>query len=402
MPTWFGLWLALAGGIGLFWLVRYNATRSVVRKRRVLSARSYPGPPEDPPKVSVIVAARDEQDHIEVCVTGLLEQDYPNYELIAVDDRSRDRTPAILQRLERQADGRLRVVTVESLRDGWGGKNNAMHEGVAVSTGEWLLFTDADCRQTSGKTLSMAMREALAYDADFLSVTPRLEAPTVWERIIQPVCALTLMVWFLPHHVNKPKRRTAYANGAFMLLRRSCYDAIGGHERVRNVVSEDIHLARLTKQAGLRLRVVENDDLYSTRMYDSPGAAWRGWSRIFHGCLATLTRLATAALMLLVLSIAPWASLLVAVAGLATSADESAAWYWAVYAWSAVVLLEQFVIWRVYAIMRSGRPWSLTYLLGACVTVCILVSAMLKTAGVTRTTWRGDTYRRHRLTGARP
>ena len=401
MSVWFSVWLALAGAVGFMWIVRYAAISRVLRRRRVLSSRTYPSRTEssgEVPKVSIVVAAKDEEDNIEACVRGLLEQDYPSFELIVVDDRSKDRTPAILQRLAEDAGSQLRLVTVKTLSVGWFGKNNAMREGVARSCGEWLLFTDADCRQTSRKTLSTAMHEALAEEADFLSITPVLETRTVWERIIQPVCSMALMMWFLPHRVNKRKTKTAYANGAFMLMRRSCYDAIGGHERVRTEVNEDIHMARLAKQMGLRLWVVENDDLYRTRMYDSPRAAWRGWSRIFYGCLGSLTRLSAAVFLLIVFSILPWVSLIVAGFGRITAETGVAGqWTLAVWAWLAVILLEQFVVWRLYALLRAAPGWSLAYMVGALVTLAMLVNAMFKVSGATKTTWRGTSYRGRRL-----
>ncbi len=405
MSTWFILWLTLAAAIGLIWLIRYVSIGQILRKRCILGSRSYPGPPHDATepeqRVSVIVAAKDEEDNIETCIRSLLDQDYPNFEVIAIDDRSRDRTPAILKGLQQEAASReppFRVITVTTLRDGWFGKNNAMREGVDAADGRWLLFTDADCRYTSPKTISMAMRESVAAEADFLSITPVLESRAVWERIIQPVCSLALMIWFLPHRVNKPNRKTAYANGAFMLLRRSCYDAIGGHENVRTQVNEDIHMARLAKRMGLRLRVVENDDLYRTRMYDSLGQAWRGWSRIFYGCLESLPRLTAAASLIILVGIVPWASLIAALVGMSrTGADIGSPWTMATCAWLVAVALMQFVAWRAYAILRAGPLWSLTYLLGAFVTVGMLISAMFKVTGASRTTWRGTTYRGHEL-----
>lgn len=398
MSVWLDVWLLLAVVIGLVWLVRLANVGRILRKRQVLSSHSYDGPPENAPKVSVLVAAKDEEGSIEACVRSILDQDYPNFELIVVDDRSRDRTPDILRRLEEEATGRLNVITVTALRDGWFGKCNAMREGVQACTGEWLLFTDADCRQTVGGTISVAMREAMAHESDFLSITPVLDMRTAWERIIQPVCTLALMIWFLPHRVNKPWRKTAYANGAFMLMRRSCYEAIGGHERVRTELNEDIHMARFAKGMGLRLRVVENDDLYRTRMYDTPLSAWRGWSRIFCGCLGSATRLIATAALLVVSSIVPWLSLALACAGLAF-ADGMDRYWWvlATAVWLIVIAIEQLVVLRLYSTVHVKPAWSIGYVLGAAVTVCVLLNATLKTAGATATTWRGTTYRGDRL-----
>jgi chlorobactene glucosyltransferase len=398
MSIWLFLWFGLAGVIGLVWIARVFVVAWMVRRRRVLDSHSYDGPPADPPRISVIVAAKDEQENIEACLTTLLEQDYPDFEVIAVDDRSRDRTPQILERLESAGGGRLRVLTVRSLREGWFGKNNAMREGVARSTGDWLCFTDADCWQVSRNTLSMAMQEALTRGCDFLSITPVLETRRFWERIIQPVCALVLIIWFLPEKVNNPKSKAAYANGAFMLLSRKCYEAIGGHESARSKLNEDIHMAQATKQMGLKLRVVENGDLYRTRMYGRFWEAWRGWSRIFHGSLGSPLRLFVALTLLIVFSLLPWISLVIAVIGWAAAdAKSTIPWMSLALSWAGVIFVKQMVTWRLYNVLRIGGVWSLTYIAGCVIAFGMLMSAMFKSIGAGATTWRGTTYRGHRL-----
>lgn len=398
---WITCWYAAAAFVGAMWAVRLVAIGWTLKNRQPLSSSSYSGPPSPAPRMSVIVAAKDEEQNIETCITTLLDQDYPDYQIIAVNDRSSDRTLAILHRLQKQHPNRLRVVNITALREGWFGKNNAMREGVALSDTDWFCFTDADCRQTSRSTLSMAMNEALATDCDFLSVTPVLETKTVWERIIQPVCAAVLIIWFLPSRVNNPRTKTAYANGAFMLMRRSCYDAIGGHDRVKTEVNEDIHMARFTKEAGLKLRVTENEDLYKTRMYATPWEAWRGWSRIFYGSLASAPRVLLAIGFLSVFTILPWVSLTGAAYGwITTNAAESGMWRNLSVVWVVVVLLQQMVMWRMYGILRIFRPWSFTYILGGAIALAMLVNALLKVLGAGKTTWRGTVYQGDQVTGS--
>ena len=402
MSFGFGIWQGLAALIALVWLVRAVAIRSALSRREILNSQSYDRPPYPSPDISVVVAAKDEEQHIESCIESLLMQDYPRFEVIAVDDRSSDRTPEILERLQRGSGGKLRVVTIEEIRHGWFGKSNAMREGVKISLGKWLCFTDADCRQISTRTLSMAMREAVEHDASFLSVTPVLETYTIWDHIIQPVCCLVLISWFLPGRVNDPSKRTAYANGAFMLVHRSCYDAIGGHERVRSEVNEDIHMARLAKGMGFRLRVAENDDLYITRMYRTLGEARCGWSRIFFGSLSTFPRLTAAAALVATLVIVPWVSFAAAVIGYGLARNDNASgWLAAAAVWGGVITLKQLVVWRLYDVLRVARPWSLTYIIGACATLVMLINAMLKSVGATTTTWRGTTYRGRQVVGPR-
>ena len=135
------------------------------------------------------------------------------------------------------------------------------------------------------------MGYALREQVDLLSVLPVLETQTVWERIIQPVAGAVMVFWFNPIRVNDPARKAAYANGAFMLIRKEAYEKVGGHAAVRRQLNEDLHMAKLIKQQGLRLRVVQNDGLYLTRMYRNFHETWRGWSRIFYGCFGTVRQL---------------------------------------------------------------------------------------------------------------
>lgn len=395
------MWMILAGLIGLVWIVRLVAMRRIFRKRIVLTSRSHTDADGPTPRVSVIVAAKDEEDNIATCIETLLNQDYANYEIVAVDDRSGDRTPEILDDLQSRAADRLKVIHITRLREGWFGKNNAMREGVAAATGEWLLFTDADCRQLSTRTLSIAMRETLGHQCDFLSITPVLETKTWWERVLQPVCATVLIIWFLPERVNKPHTKVAYANGAFMLIRRTCYEAIGAHDRVKTEVNEDIHLARFTKQQGFRLRVVENEDLYTTRMYATPREAWRGWSRIFYGSLGKPWKLALAGAVLFLFSILPLVALTLSTLAWAKGWGSAAQpWLPAAALWGGVVMVQQIVMAFVFRILRSNIAWSLAYWLGSLATLTMLASAFLKSLGATCTTWRGTTYQGDRLAPA--
>ncbi|MEK6799253.1 MAG: glycosyltransferase family A protein [Planctomycetota bacterium] len=394
------LWCStlLGGIVALVWVVRFIALGPILARREVLDVHSSTPLPTPPPSVSVIVAARNEEHHIAACVADLLAQDYPHLQLIVVDDRSTDDTPAVLGKLAEGGDARLRVLTVERLPEGWFGKPHAMHLGVAHATGEWLLFTDADCRFDSPRAVSIAVAAAVKAQADFLTMIPMLDAPTWCERMIQPVCALALMFWFQPTQVNDDRSSRAYANGAFMLIRRETHRAIGGHEAVRGAMNEDIQLARLTKRGGWRLRVVENQGLCRTRMYPSFVAAWRGWSRIFTGSLGTSRRTLTAAALVLVFSMGPWIGLLGAAAiHLAGGSDGVLAPHRLDVAnlavWGCSVLLMQWTIGRAYAVTGFGRWWSLGYFPAASIVLGILFNATLKTAGATTTVWRGTAYR---------
>ena len=349
--TWSGLLVLVA----LVWASRHLALSRNQRCEKPLASGSSVKLPSPAPKVSMLVAAKDEEANIEACVTSMLAQDYPALEVVAVNDRSTDRTPEILERITSKNGIPYTPLHVAELRDGWFGKNNAMHEGVQHADGEWLCFTDADCRQISNKSISVAVSYAVENNIDLLSVLPVLETKSFWERVLQPVCAAIMVMWFRPEKVNDPKSSASYANGAFMLMRRDLYDAIGGHERIKTEVNEDMHMARLTKQSGRRLHVILNDDLYRTRMYASFGECWRGWSRIFYGCFGTFRRLAVSSVVLFLSSIVPWCSLLAGLLGW-LAAEEGSGWRWVFLASAAAIVMQQSLLVRFYRVNRVN-PW---------------------------------------------
>jgi len=377
------LWWAFTAFVGLVWLLRHRAVSR--GSRQYVLRPDEAGPPADElPPLTVLVAAKDEQDNISRCLEGLLAQNYPRLEVIAVNDRSTDRTGRILDEFAAR-DPRLRAVHVAHLPEGWFGKNHAMHVGMRQARGTYLCFTDADCTYESPQLLSAAVRFAMRESVDLLSVLPRLETHGFWECVVQPVAGAVMLYWFPPDAVNNPRAPQAYANGAFMLLPREAYDRLGGHERVRATLNEDIHLARRAKRLGLRLRVVRGEHLYRVRMYTGLREIWGGWSRIFYGCLGTFPRLLGSVVMLSLFSISPYMTLLL-------SPRTARPVSWAAVA-AFTVLAQQSVLWRYYQIGGSGRLWALTYPLGAVLCLGMTLNAMRRLAGGAVTVWRGTAYR---------
>jgi cellulose synthase/poly-beta-1,6-N-acetylglucosamine synthase-like glycosyltransferase len=397
------VWMVFLVLAALVWASRHRDITRALREQIPLRGNTFDGPPLPAPRVSVLIAAKDEEENIETAVRTFLSQDYPNVEFIVVNDRSTDGTEEILNRLQAETNGRpnaptLKVVHVEALADGWFGKNNAMRVGLEHAAGEWFCFSDADCRQTSPRTLSMAMRYAIENRVDFLSILPNLEMRTAWERIIQPVCGALMVFWFHPKRVNNPNHRAAYANGAFMLMSRETYEALGGHEAVKTEVNEDMHLARLAKEKRRRLEVVQNDDLYSVRMYSTLRDIWRGWSRIFYGCFGTFTRLAVTALVVVLMNVVPYASLLIAWPAVAVQGwSQAGPWRWIALSATVTVTLQISVIARFYRMSRVNPWYAPTFIIGAVFCIGMLVNAMLKLGGRTTTIWRGTAYRGQKI-----
>jgi len=379
--------------VALVWTSRHFMIWRERRSGFSLTEEYVSDPPADPPMISVVVAAKDEEANIEACVRTMLDQDYPNFEMIVCNDRSTDATASIVQRLARQ-DRRLRLITIEELPEGWCGKNHAMQRGIATAKAQWICMIDADCRQTSRRTLSCAMQYARQRGADMLSVLPVLEMRGFWENVVQPVCSGVMMIWFKPDKVNDPSKPSAYANGAFMLIRREAYQAIGTHEAVKNCVNEDMHMAARIKATGLNLRVVRNNGLYTSRMYSSLRHIVRGWSRIFFGTFGTMRRLTVSLTVLAVMGLLPY---LGAVLGLALAGEGAPlAGLWRALAIVALiaVAMQISVIYRFYGLLQARPLLAWTYPLGCAVAMLSVILAISKLRRGARIVWRSTSYSR--------
>lgn len=382
-----GFLLVLSSVAVLVWASRHLMINVEKRTGFELTGQ-YAGPPQDAPAISVVVAAKDEEANIGTCVRSMLAQDYPHFEMVVSNDRSDDRTGAIVREIA-QADGRLRLVNIETLAEGWFGKNHAMQNAVATTTGDWICLIDADCRFTSPRMLSVAMQYAMDKRADFLSVLPQLEMKGFWENAVQPVCSGVMMIWFHPDKVNNPAKPNAYANGAFMLMKRSTYQALGTHEAFKQCLNEDMHMARVAKEKGLALRVVRGGKLFSVRMYTSFRQIVRGWSRIFFGTFGTLKRLTISLAVMVIMGVLPYASAAAGLALAAAGAPASGLWLATGIVASLAAALQLGAIGRFYKLI-GGRPglfWTYPIACGVVVyALCLSLSRLRKGAVVT---WRG-------------
>jgi glycosyltransferase involved in cell wall biosynthesis len=236
-----------------------------------------PEPPGSPPRIDVVVPARNERENLPACARALLAQRGVELTITVVDDESTDGTREVVEALAR-ADGRVRPVRAPALPPGWIGKVHALHHGVTVTDAPWLLFVDADVIMHR-EALATAVREAVRRGADVLSLSPSQRAQTFGERLVQPVVFALLDERFSMAAVNDPASRVSAANGQFLLFRRVAYEAIGGHAAVRGEVLEDVALARRAKAAGLRLFFGTTRTMVEARMYRNFAALWEGWSK---------------------------------------------------------------------------------------------------------------------------
>jgi glycosyltransferase involved in cell wall biosynthesis len=229
-----------------------------------------------PALVSIIVPARNEEANIERLLGSLRDQQRVR-EILVVDDQSEDRTGEILERMAAQMP-LLRVLTIDSLPEGWLGKNYAVSVAAREATGDWLLFTDADTEHLPG-SLAAVLERAEREGADLLSLSPGQLTPTWWEKAVIPLVFVNLARLYRFEEISDPRSSAAAANGQYLLIRREVYARVGGHQAIRNEILEDVELAKRVKAAGGKLLFLPGAAWVRTRMYGTIREMWAGWSK---------------------------------------------------------------------------------------------------------------------------
>lgn len=226
------------------------------------------------PRVSVVVPARDEGHKIEAGLKSLLASDYPDFEIIAIDDRSRDQTGAIMDRLS-EGQSRLRVIHITELPEGWLGKNHALQVGAQQSTGEWLLFSDGDVVHDP-LTLRRAVRFAVANEIDHLPLFPDIEAGGMLEAAFVACFGLIFAAGTQPYLISTRWPRAYCGVGAYNLVRRSALDRAGGFEPIKLDIMDDVKLGKMLKRSGARCSILRAGDGLSIRWQSGAWACITG------------------------------------------------------------------------------------------------------------------------------
>ncbi|MDB6114824.1 MAG: pgaC 2 [Lacunisphaera sp.] len=270
MPTDFMTVFAavvLLGWLALAWeVMRGN------RHLRRLATLAAPAPAVWP-KVSVIFAARNERLTVGAAVPTMLRLDYPDLEILAVNDRSEDDTGALLDKIA-ATDPRLRVLHVQELPDGWLGKTHALQLAAKQAAGEWILFTDADVHFQPG-VLKRAVAHARAHSLDHLAAVPQLHEQGHWLGICVSAFSLIFALFVRPWRVPNPASRCHGGVGAFNLVRTSTYLKLGGHTPLRLRPDDDLKLGKLMKSGGFS-EIVLGAGAISVAWYASAGELVRG------------------------------------------------------------------------------------------------------------------------------
>ena len=233
---------------------------------------------KDTPLVSVIIPARNETENIAQCLDSMLEQDYPNYEVLVINDSSEDDTGDIIEQYSKK-NTKIIHIDADPKPDGWIGKNWACMEGVRTAKSDLLLFTDADTRHAH-QVITLTVNHMESKGLDALTALPRMRTRDFLTKITMPIISVFLHTRFSAIRVNNPKKKTAYFIGGFFIIRRHVYEAVGMHEGVRSEIVEDGALGRKVKDAGYKLLMVKGEHLIDALWARDPSTLWNALKRI--------------------------------------------------------------------------------------------------------------------------
>ena len=279
----------------------------LMRKRHALTVLASV-PVEDGhllPAVSIVIPARNEERNLEQALESVLALDYPDIEIIVVNDRSTDRTGAILEKIA-ERDSRLTVVTIEVLPVGWIGKPYALHTGAQQARGQFILFTDADI-VFHPSALRKAVAHAQANGFINVTVIPEGTMPGVFLRTLSATFGIFMFILFKPWKARDPRSRHYMGVGAFNLIRMSAYRAIGGHQPVALRPDDDLKFGKLVKDHGYSQDVLNGTGMIGVEWYRSVGELIDGLMKnMFAGMEYRVSLVIVATLAALVMHIWPW------------------------------------------------------------------------------------------------
>ena len=350
-------------------------------------------PPSNAPLISVCIPARNEERNIRACVEAVLNQTYPNFEVIVLDDRSTDATLEILHSIR---NDKLKIVNGSDLPSDWAGKPHALYQAANAcdERSEWLCFIDADTFLAL-EALASCYAKAVETNADLFTMMTFQITETFWERVVMPLVMTALSVRFSPRKVNDPQRKDAIANGQFIFIKRSVYDAIGGHESVKDQIVEDKAISEKVKWGGYRLIVADGMQVARTRMYTSLPEMWEGWTKnIYLGLREQVDLMLLGAFGALVTVIAALVLPFWPLLGLF--------WFFHNGGWMAIAIItEALILWGVLIYVRAmvahnmniPRWYALTTPLGAAIFAAMMFTSTWKVISGQGVTWRGRKYK---------
>ena len=360
----FGLAMLAAG----FWV---PAGIWLMLNRHALTVlASVPVPDDQPlPTVSVVIPARNEERNLEQALESVLALDYPDLEIIVVNDRSTDGTGEILEKMA-EKDPRLTVVTMASLPAGWIGKPYALHVGAQEARGEFILFTDADI-VFDPFALRKAMAHVQAHRFDHVTLIPEGTMPGFFLRTLAATFGIFMFLIFRPWKARNPRSRCYMGVGAFNLIRTSAYRALGGHQPVALRPDDDLKFAKLVKDHGYRQDVLNGKGMVAVEWYRSVGELIDGLMKnMFAGMEYSVSLVIAATLAALLMHVWPWIGVWVA-----------DGWPQAWYAVTVVMMIGSFGV--------AMAPFGVKFRHGLLLPLTIGLLVYIQCRAAALTLWRG-------------
>lgn len=371
------LWIAIFGLIASLWIVQ-GARAGLGMGRLPWLSDATAIAAKDAPFISIIFAARDEAEKLPAAIETMLDQDYPRFEVIAVNDRSKDTTPDILNEIERSRRN-LIVTNIDSLPSGWLGKPHALVAGFEKSHGDWLVFTDADVH-FAPSLLSHAIALAIERGWDHLTLLAAIEMRGFWEKVAISYFGLGFVFGNEPWLASNPRSTRYVGVGAFQLVRREAYEKSGGHARLRMDVIEDMKLGKLMKMAGFRSGVAVAQDMVRVRWHAGVYNIVRGVTKNMFAAARYNVPLASVGIAVsLIMSVLPFLGLVFAsgwarlLAGIAVG---------------AAVAIHALMIWSTDA----SPFYAVTHPLGALIFCWMMARSAIATLSRGGVVWRDTFY----------
>ena len=268
--------IAILIGVSATWVVLIKSMLRTFNESPFLD--KFEKKEHEKPKVSIILPARNEEKFIEKCLDSLVEQDYDDYEIIAINDSSNDSTGNIMKKYSEKFS-KVIFVDAKPKPDGWMGKNWACMEGYRKASGNLLLFTDADTVHTSS-VISLAVSHLLSLDLDALTVIPRMLCLDRITKITLPMISTFLHTRFSALRVNDTSKNTGYFFGSFFIMKKSTYDSVGTHESVKSELVEDGALGRKVKESNFKMRMVRGEHLIDAVWARDSFTLWNALKRL--------------------------------------------------------------------------------------------------------------------------
>src|SRR5277367_726133 len=363
--------------VAIFWV--FYGLRVVYGAARLPWVKDFPCSRDaECPRISLLFAARDEEEKLPAALASLATIDYPDLEIIAVNDRSTDATARILDDFA-AVHPRFRVIHVAELPAGWLGKPHALQRAYEVSNGGWLIFTDADIWFKSD-LLRRSVTIARERNLDHLTLFCDMRMVGFWEKVLITFFGLWFHMATDPHGVSNPRSAAYVGVGAFQMLKRSAYEAAGTHRRLAMEVVDDMKLGKIVKMAGFRSGVAVARDFLAVRWHAGAGNLIRGVTKnFFAGASFSLWLVGLSIVGTLLLNVAPFAAV-----------PFLHGWVLACAVIAVVIMLAFHA--GVDVVMRVSPLYALTFPLGALLLAYMLLRSAVVTLRQGGIIWRGTFY----------